>query len=463
VRPGRFGVRAAPAAALVAAALTASSGQPAHAQGTPLLPDLVADAATNPTTAVFSDASGTRWLLRFDGYVHNRGQGALELTGSSPVGDEMSAVTQRVYDSDGGYQDTEHVPAPRVLFEPADGHNHWHLRAAAGYSLWDQSRTRQLAPAQKVGFCLIDSTRIDPWARSAAYYTTAGNGFCQRNNPGATSVNMGVSAGWRDFYHRSLPYQWVDISDVQPGNYAVRSDVDPDGVIAEAGESNAPAFADAVVPGYLATAFSQQVGSVLPSTVTLRAQTFGSPGSRQFRIDTMPGHGSLGNLQKGTWYDGSSVTYTPSLLYKGPDSFAFSVRDKTNPFPRSPVSVTATLGVGMAPLSSRALSPGTTVTTSEPRRAPDVPDPLPADDGAAMSAPQVYALDGDLLVRTVAWRPGVVRLAVRGTGHACTSRVPAGVPFTCLLPRSAAGTGAEVVATLQSAGKLLASREVRLR
>ena len=44
-----------------------------------------------------------------------------------------------------------------TIYETADGHNHWHLRAAMRYALYDSGKSVEVAPSQKVGFCLIDS------------------------------------------------------------------------------------------------------------------------------------------------------------------------------------------------------------------------------------------------------------------------------------------------------------------
>lgn len=532
-RPGRFGARAVPACAMVAV-LVVSSASPSAGAESAVLPDLVADPATNLIATTYTDSSGPRRLLRFDGFVHNRGDGALELRGSSPVSGEMSLVTQRVYDSGEGFQDLTRTPAPRILFEPADGHDHWHLRNAARYSLSNDGRSVDVAPSQKVGFCLIDSAQADPWARSSAFYTLAGNSFCREHDAGAESVFMGVSAGWRDVYQRELAFQWVDVSDVTPGNYALRSDADPDQVVEEADEVNPAAFTGAVVPGYTATPFTVQVAKLLPSTVTLRADKFGSPGSRQFRIDEAPKHGKL-TKQAGGWFDESSLTYLPDLGYSGPDSFRFSARETNSPFPRNPRSATVSLGVGSAPApvalggAPSRLATGTgnqftaasqgpltwtvdgipggdatvgtiskegwyiaspdagrvtrirataesghfeetavrVVGAERARRAPDVPGSPPAPDDMAIAAPQVSLRHGDLIVRTVAWRPGSVRLAVAGGQYSstCQSEVAPGTPFTCLLATGVSPgqlAGAIVVATLSANGLVLGSRETRI-
>lgn len=461
-RPGRIGARALPAVALVVAATAASTGTSAGVEPTALLPDLVADPVTNPIMTTYEDPSGERSLLRFDGYVHNRGVGPVELRGAAPVSGEQTQVGQRIYHAGGGYEDVTSDATPRILFEPEDGHNHWHLNRAAQYSL--RGPIGEVA-AQKVGFCLVDSQHVDTWGPATATYTTSNNRFCEQNNSAADSVTMGVSAGWRDLYHRYLAFQWVDISDVQPGHYQIKSDVDPGNVIIESDENNKPAFIDFTVPGYVAKDFSEQVSSLLPSSLTLRADKFGSAGTRQFRIDKAPEHGTL-SRREGGWFSGSLVTYTPNLGYSGEDSFRFSARDASNPsFPRDPRSATASLGVGGGgplPLVAEPVAPAT--VDAEPRRAPDVAQPLPDPDGGLLAAPQVELRDGDLIARTVPRRAGTVRLSMLSTDGSmatCEADIPAGQPFTCLLATGLTAAdlhGKTVVAELLAAGRVVGSR-----
>ena len=94
------------------------------------------------------------------------------MRGSQPVGTDMTVTVQRVYRSDGSFFDDTSRDPP-IIWEPEDGHNHWHLKNAARYSLWNSDKTAEVAPALKVGFCLIDSTRIETHGPSTRVYTTA--------------------------------------------------------------------------------------------------------------------------------------------------------------------------------------------------------------------------------------------------------------------------------------------------
>ena len=172
---------------------------------------------------------------------------------------------------------------------------------------------------------------------------------------------MGVSAGWRDLYHRDLSYQWVYVSETQPGNYWVAAEIDTNNVVQEANEANNTrtfAAGQTAVPGYLAQAVN---AGTLPfgqaSTVTLASQTFGSPGARRFRIRSLPAHGTLKDgattLAVGSVVTGPGITYTPAAGYSGPDAFDFSALSSTSAFPRNPATATVSLTVGDAPVGTQ--------------------------------------------------------------------------------------------------------------
>lgn len=345
---------------LLAAVACAFAAAPA-AVAAPLLPDIVADPPVGGNAPeVQADAQGSRLLLRLDGYVHNRGPGPLEIRGSNPSGGVMGTVRQRVYDSNGGFADVAHAPAPALIYETNDDHEHWHLMHAMRYSLWSDDRTAEVAPAQKVGFCLLDSERVEAPRSSRAVYSEGANNFCRWQEPNAPSVAMGVSAGWRDIYSSFLAFQWVDISDVAPGRYWLRADADPDGVIAETDEVNPGAYDTqaTIVSGYRADPVAAgTVPALGPTPITLAATTFddahpGAPGPRQFQIVTPPAGGTL-DRAPGTWFSGATVSYTPKPGFAGPDTFTFAARDSSTPFPRTPPSAAVTLTVQGTPLEAQ--------------------------------------------------------------------------------------------------------------
>lgn len=306
------------------------------------LPDLVADPPARIAAApeTYSDDVGPRLLLRFDGYVHNRGPGALEIRGSDGVNGVMGSTWQHVY---GPGPDGGDYAGPQLLFETNDSHNHWHMMRAARYSLWNSERTAEVAPAMKAGFCLIDSSRVEAPLESMATYTEASSDRCGTRNRDPASLTMGISAGWRDYYGRDLAFQWVDVSDVPPGSYWVQTEVDPDGVIRESDEVNPPASRPAEVPGHLARDVSQAAAQT-PIQVPLAATSFGVTSDPEFKIVEAPRHGRL-DRPVGEWFSGS-VRYDPSPGSTGDDSFRFVARDPSSGFPLNPPAAVAMLGNG---------------------------------------------------------------------------------------------------------------------
>lgn len=326
-------------ALVTSVALSPLANAPA-APADPVLPDLVADPVEGPYLSLYTSGGSQRLLLRFDGFLHNVGAGALEMRRDN------GSTVQRVYKESGAIDRDDPSRSATIVFEDADGHDHWHLKDAARYSLWNAGRSAEVAPAQKVGFCLEDSDRVS--GSVLRRYSDNAVAFCKAGQPTATSVFEGISPGWRDVYGDYLTFQWVDASDVQPGAYWLKSEMDPQNVIIESDESNPGAFAasSSVIPGYVAAAVaagSTPAGAT--KAVALDAQRFGSPGARRFEIVDPPDHGSL-DVAAGSSFAASSVTYTPAPGYTGPDEFRYVALDSTSGFPRNPAAAPVSLSVG---------------------------------------------------------------------------------------------------------------------
>lgn len=354
--PRRRSVLAMLAAAGVAAAalpLLASAGPGTRA------PDLRADPVEGiEGPQVYADTGvygAGRLLVRFEGYVTNVGDGPLEVSGNPQNG----SVRQRAWSSSQGPGDAPSVEVgnPEVLFEEADGHDHFHLKNAMRYSLWNLQRTAQVAPGQKAGFCLYDLQDAPSPAppQDPQVYTGDVTHFCEQGNPASTSLRMGTSSGWRDVYDKALAYQWVDVSNTAPGTYLVGSEADPENRIWEGGggaEVNPPAFASqpVTVPGWTAQPVTV-AQSAAPQAIALSAQKFGSQanGNLRYRIISAPAGGTLSVPVGGSFNPASQqLVYTPAPGYLASDAFTFAAFSASSPFPGSPPVSTATI-VGATP------------------------------------------------------------------------------------------------------------------
>jgi hypothetical protein len=248
---------------------------------------------------------------------------------------------------------SEVVAAPEVRYEDEDTHEHWHLKRAMRYSLWNEARTAEVAPGQKVGFCLYDLERVlgfsGPGVPAQPVYTDDVTHYCEQFEPDATSLRMGVSAGWRDVYIQALAFQWIDVSDTPPGRYVVGAEADPDDVLWEGGgaaEVNAPAFSSQLVtvPGWIAQPIAvAQTGAA--QTVSLSAQKFGtqSDANLRYRVVTPPAHGTLSVAIGQDLAASAPLVYTPAPGYSGGDSFTYVARSSTWGFPLNPQAATVTI------------------------------------------------------------------------------------------------------------------------
>jgi hypothetical protein len=353
--------------ALLGCAALAAGLVPLYALAAPnpnFAPDLRADPVENVVgPSVYLAPIGginvsNRLLVRFDGFVTNVGNGPLEIRGNPqlPQTDDLGAK-QYARVVPGPAMPTEIVGSPEVKYEEADGHDHFHLMRAMRYSLWNVDKTQEVAPGQKVGFCLYDLQAAPAPSPPAApvLYDNDLTLFCNSGNPDATTLRMGVSSGRRDVYGAHLAFQWIDVSRTVPGTYLVGSQADPDNTIWEGGgagpETNLRAFSvehinrdqrrQVVVPGYLAKPVTtKQTGA--PQAITLASDTVGTPNPVQYLITDGPTRGTLGPIVSGV------VTYTPEAGYVGPDSFTYAARDSVSEFPTAGFEPTATVFINDA-------------------------------------------------------------------------------------------------------------------
>jgi hypothetical protein len=142
------------------------------------------------------DAPGTRTLLAFDTRTPNLGSADVYLGAPS---------------------------LDNPVFEYSSCHMHFHF---VGYALYELRRMdgTVVARGHKQGFCLEDEDRASvPDDSGAPYYVCA---------------LQGIQSGWADVYDTTVACQWVDVTDVSPGNYLLHVTVDPARAIPESSYDN---------------------------------------------------------------------------------------------------------------------------------------------------------------------------------------------------------------------------------
>ncbi len=96
--------------------------------------------------------------------------------------------------------------APEI-FHYSDCHDHYHFDEYARYELRSADDDSVVATGHKQAFCLLDTT-------SWAWPLALGEFDCS---------NQGISRGFSDWYESDLPCQWIDVTDVPPGDYLIRA------------------------------------------------------------------------------------------------------------------------------------------------------------------------------------------------------------------------------------------------
>jgi len=214
--------------------------------------------------------------IRFSTRSWNKGLGPLELV-AGEAGSNGQNVYQRVYSSDGSFQD---YFAGTFVWHPS--HNHFHFNDYALYYL-EPINAPGGSPksGSKTTFCVMDTNKVDaslPGAPQTAFYATCG-----------TSV-QGMSVGWADTYGYTLTGQSVDFTGNPSGDYCLSIQIDSKGRLLETSETDnvassllrvdverstvtvldntgcTPAGGDVIVAGIEPS--SANVGSTVPVTIT---------------------------------------------------------------------------------------------------------------------------------------------------------------------------------------------------
>jgi hypothetical protein len=106
------------------------------------------------------------------------------------------------------------------LWELDACHGHYHFESHAQYDLIDAATSQTLPIGVKNGFCLRDNLVWDP---------ALAEGTCESYD----CESQGISVGCADEYDPDLDCQWVDITNVLPGDYTLRVTTNPNAQIPE--------------------------------------------------------------------------------------------------------------------------------------------------------------------------------------------------------------------------------------
>ena len=351
-------------------------------------PDLVPLLPTDPGTPqavapIYTDtfARPGRVLYRFSSVIKNLG-GAMDLykdpsTGAAmqvvwPGGNPTTMPDPNVVPTGGTTENLTADHGAYFIFNPSQGHNHWHFQQAAQYQLVLPGGV--IRYSDKVGFCMWDSW-VKDGAGSTKYFPVnykgvGPQGWCAPKDPSAAFTRMGISRNYGDLYAAQSTDQWVDFGGLRPASYKVRAIVNPNGFIDESDPSNNTLTVTRTIPGTLGTARSVAVTAnkaktfqvsgkvVAPDVPGRNSVAVDQPGCSDVRTDIgcyvfttangpltfaisqQPAHGTVSvvsaNGLKG------SLKYIPNPGYTGPDTLQFTVTDARH-LTSLPATVTLTV------------------------------------------------------------------------------------------------------------------------
>ncbi|GCC30395.1 protein-lysine 6-oxidase-like [Chiloscyllium punctatum] len=112
---------------------------------------------------------------------------------------------------------------PRHTWEWHSCHQHYHsMDQFSHYDLLQATTQRKVAEGHKASFCLED-TVCDPGIR---------------RRYACTAHTQGLGPGCYDTYNADIDCQWIDITDVAPGNYILKVSVNPGFLVPESVMTN---------------------------------------------------------------------------------------------------------------------------------------------------------------------------------------------------------------------------------
>lgn len=134
-------------------------------------------------------------------------------------------------------QATLTVPPPDTrpdLFEFSPCHGHYHYTGFAEYELLDAAGNVVLE-GRKQAYCMEDTEQ-----------------FHEGPNVGCEKLyscdEQGIQAGWSDLYGNALDCQWLDITDIAPGEYRLRVRLNPGHAFQEVSFGNNDATIPVTIP-----------------------------------------------------------------------------------------------------------------------------------------------------------------------------------------------------------------------
>jgi hypothetical protein len=202
----------------------------------PILPDLAMSPLEDVSAGVATD--GDQYLA-FTASIGNLGPGPFIVHGVRADERGNWRVTQRLREQ--GAPTSELVTPARLVYG-GHGHEHWHVQFGASYWLTTVGSDEMLRSYPKVGFCFFDQARLTRQPPDPPLAQTFGKGDC--DGASRLELEMGLSPGFGDPYHWTLPDQRLLVNGLEDGVYRLWAAADPEDWFREASDANNRTWVD---------------------------------------------------------------------------------------------------------------------------------------------------------------------------------------------------------------------------
>lgn len=212
------------------------------------LPDLAALPAYDIQTAtVRTGGGGTLDTLQFAATVWNAGPGPLIVEGFRPGRSPRMAAYQ-FFRRPGSREDGSAVSVGGLDYDARTGHDHWHFRDFARYSLV-RANGRTVSVSRKEAWCLAPTDQIDQLVPNAEMRPGDGSLYSACGDADAVQVREVLEVGAGDTYGLGTPGQAIDITHLPDGVYFLKIEANPAGALRDAADGNDVALRRIVLGG----------------------------------------------------------------------------------------------------------------------------------------------------------------------------------------------------------------------
>ncbi|MDQ3914767.1 MAG: lysyl oxidase family protein [Actinomycetota bacterium] len=204
------------------------------------LPDLV----PLPSWGIRLESHRRREVVSFGATVWTAGASDLVVEGFRREGEATMDAFQYFYE-DGVVVGKARVG--ELEFDERDGHDHWHFKQFAAYSLLDADGN-EVRKSGKEAFCLASTDAIDLTLPGVDLNPTIGLSTACGSRT-SIWVREILPLGWGDTYFQGLPGQSFNVTDLPNGKYFIRVEANPGDLLHEQDHANNVELREIVLKG----------------------------------------------------------------------------------------------------------------------------------------------------------------------------------------------------------------------